>query len=423
MVEGHINANDLPTLTVTTNASNRTELVSPHGAPPDLIFQRLGRGLVGIGEAVRAEFSGPGRFAEAQAWWEKLADNALVADNIDRPGSGLMAFGAFTFSEYSARKSVLIVPERIVGIDEYGAFETRIERDRVATQLDSYSAADSPTPITQRGWVGSSVTEQRFLSLVKEVRELIQSGHLHKVVLARDLEHKLPPDFSPGGLVGKLAESYPDTFVFSVDGLIGASPETLASVRSQHLSLRVLAGSAKRGVDEGDDQQQASALATSGKDLDEHRFAVQNVLQTLEAHDITAVADEAPFQLKLPNLWHLATDIRGVLPGSTGSIQVIGSLHPTAAVAGSPTPAAIKVIDTLEGLDRGRYAGPVGWVDGNGDGDWAIALRCAQIDKQAHTITAYAGAGVVAESNATEELLETELKFRPIIETVEGQLL
>jgi menaquinone-specific isochorismate synthase len=210
--------------------------------------------------------------------------------------------------------------------------------------------------------------------------------------------------------------------VFFVDGLIGASPETLASVRNKNITLRVLAGSAKRGVDDGDDQQQARALATSRKDLDEHRFAVQNVLQTLETHDITAVADEVPFQLKLPNLWHLATDIRGVLPSSTGSIQVIGSLHPTAAVAGSPTSAASKVIDTLEGLDRGRYAGPVGWVDGNGDGDWAIALRCAQIDTQAHTITAYAGAGVVAESDAMEELLETELKFRPIIEAVNEQL-
>ena len=422
MVERQINANILPILTVTTRASDHTELVSPHGTPPHLIFQRLGRGFVGFGEVVRAEFSGPRRFVEAQSWWKKLADKAIVTDSIGRPGSGLMAFGAFTFSDRSAQKSVLIVPERIVGIDECGAFETRIENGQEVTQLASYSATDSPVRITQNGWAGSSVTEQRFLSIVKKVKEMIQSGHLHKVVLARDLVHKLPPNVSLDGLVGKLAESYPDTFVFSVDGLIGASPETLASVRNKNITLRVLAGSAKRGVDDGDDQQQARALATSRKDLDEHRFAVQNVLQTLETHDITAVADEVPFQLKLPNLWHLATDIRGVLPSSTGSIQVIGSLHPTAAVAGSPTSAASKVIDTLEGLDRGRYAGPVGWVDGNGDGDWAIALRCAQIDTQAHTITAYAGAGVVAESDAMEELLETELKFRPIIEAVDEQL-
>ncbi len=233
----------------------------------------------------------------------------------------------------------------------------------------------------------------------------------------------LPQAFSPEGIVKKLSDAYPDTFVFSVDGLIGASPETLASVRGKNVQLRVLAGSAPRGVDGPDDLQRASSLATSVKDLDEHRFAVENVLQTLHRHGITAVADDVPFQLKLPNLWHLATDIRAVLPETTGSIRVIGALHPTAAVAGSPTDAAIYFINAHEELDRGRYAGPVGWVDANGDGDWAIALRCGQIDTENHTITAYAGAGIVAESDATTELLETELKFQPIIDAVNETLL
>lgn len=422
MVEAQSNANVLPSLTVATTASERAHLVLPRNDLPKLIFQRLGHGLFGSGEAVRAVFSGPRRFSEAEAWWKKLTDRAIVADSVGRPGSGLVAFGAFTFSDYSAQTSVLIVPERVTGIDEFGAFETRIETGHGAEQIANYYPADSPTPLAQEGWAGSSVTEQRFLSSVETAREMIQSGRLHKVVLARDLVHRLPTHVSLDGIEGKLAESYPDTFVFSVDGLIGASPETLASVRNKNISLRVLAGSAKRGVDEQDDQRQASTLATSGKDLEEHRFVVQNVLQTLQKQDIAAVADEAPFQLRLPNLWHLATDIQGVLPGSTGSIQVIGSLHPTAAVAGYPTSAAIEVIDNLEGLDRGRYAGPVGWVDGNGDGDWAIALRCAQVDMQAQTITAYAGAGIVAESNATAELLETNLKFRPIIEAVDDQM-
>ena len=409
----------LPALSVTTTASERTDLGSLSGTPSKIIFQRLGRGFVGIGEAVRAEFSGPRRFAEAQAWWKKLTEGAVVSDGIGRPGSGLMAFGAFTFSDHSAQKSVLIVPEHILGIDEFGAFETQIENREEPSDRANRVPDKLPLTTSQNGWKASSVTEQQFLLLVDEVKGLIQSGHLHKVVLARDLVQWLPGDLDLDRVVGKLVDSYPDTFVFSIDGLIGASPETLASVRNRNLSLRVLAGSAKRGVDEGDDQRQASTLATSRKDLDEHRFAVQNVLQTLETHDITAVADELPFQLKLANLWHLATDIRGVLPSSTGSIQVIGSLHPTAAVAGTPTSAAKNIIDSLEGLDRGRYAGPVGWVDGNGDGDWAIALRCAQIDRQEHTITAFAGAGIVAESNATEELLETELKFRPIIQAVD----
>jgi menaquinone-specific isochorismate synthase len=258
---------------------------------------------------------------------------------------------------------------------------------------------------------------------VKVVKEHIRSGDFNKVVLARDLVRSIPPDFSIEATVKKLSDAYPDTFVFSVDGLVGASPETLACVRGKDVSLRVLAGSAPRGVDERDDREKARLLATSTKDLDEHRFAVQNVLHTLERQDITAAADDVPFQLKLPNLWHLATDIRAVLPHAANSIQVIGALHPTAAVAGSPTDAALDFIATHEGLDRGRYCGPVGWVDCRGDGDWAIALRCGQIDTTANTITAYAGAGIVAGSDASKELLETELKFRPIIDTINEQRL
>ena len=417
------NLNPLPVLTVTTQPSDHSSLLPLPNLDNPSVFQRRGRGLIGTGEVVRAEFSGPNRFKEAEAWWMALCARATVRDAVRRPSSGLAAFGTFTFSSESEHKSVLMVPERIIGIDDAGAFETRITSASPTIEAGGTPPKKLSETTASSSWTPSAVTEHHFLSSVRRAKNQIQSGNLHKAVLARDLVRSIYPDFPVEKVVEKLLNGYRDTFVFSVDGLVGASPETLASVRGANISLRVLAGSAPRGVSEGDDQEKARSLATSTKDLDEHRFAVQNVLHTLERHGITAAADDVPFQLKLPNLWHLATDIRAVLPQAGSSIQVIGALHPTAAVAGSPTEAALDFIHTHEGLDRGRYAGPVGWVDANGDGDWAIALRCGQVDKKNNQITAYAGAGIVAESNATAEYLETELKFRPIVDAVNELLL
>ena len=170
-----------------------------------------------------------------------------------------------------------------------------------------------------------------------------------------------------------------------------------------------------RGRDAEADHEAAIALATSAKDLDEHRFAVASVVQSLQPHTRTLITSEIPFTLKLPNLWHLATDVEGILSDGSTSLDLIAALHPTAAVAGAPTATALAVIDELEPFDRGRYAGPVGWVGADGDGEWAVALRCAQIAENGD-ITAYAGAGIVAESNPDREFIETKMKFRPIVE-------
>src|SRR5690606_20365310 len=150
-------------------------------------------------------------------------------------------------------------------------------------------------------------------------------------------------------------------------------------------------------------------------DLDEHRFAVESVLRALRPHGPGITADELPFTLKLPNLWHLGSDVHGRLADGSGALDLVAALHPTAAVAGTPTRAALRVIRELEPFDRGRYAGPVGWVDAAGDGKWAISLRSAELAADG-TLTAYAGAGIVAESDPDRELAETKLKFRPIVE-------
>jgi menaquinone-specific isochorismate synthase len=213
----------------------------------------------------------------------------------------------------------------------------------------------------------------------------------------------------------ELALGYPDTWTFAVDGHLGSSPETLVRVAEGTATARVLAGSHARGADAEADAAAALELATSSKDLDEHRYAVESVLAALRPHGPGITASELPFTLKLPNLWHLASDVAGRLSDGSGALDLVAALHPTAAVAGTPTAAAVATIRELEPFDRGRYAGPVGWVDQSGDGKWAISLRSAEVDADG-TLTAYAGAGIVAESDPDRELAETKLKFRPIVE-------
>jgi menaquinone-specific isochorismate synthase len=245
--------------------------------------------------------------------------------------------------------------------------------------------------------------------------ERIREQDLSKVVLARDLHGHLPLESDLRRALVELALGYPDCWTFAVDGLVGSSPETLVRVHHGTVTARVLAGTISRGSDAARDAAAAAELTASAKDQGEHRFAVTSVMDALRPHSADLAASDEPFTLKLPNLWHLATDIAGMLSDGSSSLDLAAALHPTAAVAGTPRREALALIRDLEPFDRGRYAGPVGWVGGDGDGEWAIALRCAQVTS-AGDLTAYAGAGIVADSDPDRELAETTMKFRPIVE-------
>jgi menaquinone-specific isochorismate synthase len=260
-----------------------------------------------------------------------------------------------------------------------------------------------------------SLTTDAFSAAVDSVLDLIRSRQASKVVLARDVVGELPAGADLRHALETLVYGYPDCFTYAIDGLIGSSPETLVRADHGSVSARVLAGSTARGSDSDADLAAAIHLSTSAKDLDEHQYALASVTAALAKHCSGVAASDIPFALKLPNLWHLASDVEGTLIDGSTSLALVDALHPTAAVAGSPTAAALAIIEELEPFDRGRYAGPVGWVGANGDGDWAIALRCAQVDS-AGGITAFAGAGIVEGSTPARELAETKLKFRPIID-------
>ncbi len=402
-----------------------------------LVALRRGDGIVGIGEAMRLQFTGPDRLTDAARAWRDVAERAEVADPVHRPGSGLVAFGTFAFADGSSAPSVLIVPELIVGQHDGVCWVTRVIAVGGSDTNDGegggegegasggasdrpLAVAPTPQPIGERPratLAAASLSREQFTAVVGRVVEAIRGGHVEKVVIARDATASIPPDADRRALLHELADRYPDCLTFGVDGLIGASPETLVSVHAGEASARVLAGSTARGASAADDAAASAALATSAKDLDEHAFAVHSVLDALRPHVQAVTASELPFTLKLPNLWHLATDVEMQLAESSSALDIVAALHPTAAVAGSPTDAALALIAELEPFDRGRYAGPVGWIDQDGDGEWVIALRCASIDDDG-LLTAYAGAGIVADSDPVSELAETRMKFRPIADSL-----
>ena len=390
-----------------------------------LVWIRRGEGIAGIGEALRLEFRGPDRLREAAEAWRRTVQAATVSDGVRTPGTGLVAFGTFAFDDESSATSVLIVPEIVLGRRGGRSWITRIRRtDGIAgssaPEGSTASTGDLPRPIAfgdeyRLSMLPAGLDEGGYRSAVAEAVSKIREHDLSKVVLARELSAHLPLESDVRRALVELALGYPDCWTFSVDGLVGSSPETLVRVHHGTVTARVLAGTMSRGRDAASDQASAAALAASEKDQGEHRFAVSSVLEALRPHSADLAASDLPFTLKLPNLWHLATDIAGTLSDGASSLDLADALHPTAAVAGTPTREALALIRELEPFDRGRYAGPVGWVGGDGDGEWAIALRCAQLDETGD-LTAYAGAGIVADSDPATEYAETTMKFRPIVE-------
>ena len=431
-----VTATQVRALIVETTPVDRLGRLLPLLEPTNpTLWLRNGDGLAGIGAALRLDFSGPGRMAEAAATWRAVVEGATVTDPLGMPGTGLIAFGAFSFSPTSDVPSVLIVPEVILGHRDGVTWITRV---RVASGSDSAadrtagSATDSAAvggvrsplgslPIAKEGseyrisLLPGSMTGAAYRHAVSAALDRIRSHDLSKVVLARDLVGHLPRGSDLRRVLADLTLGYPDCWTFAVDGLLGASPETLVRVAGRKVSARVLAGTVSRGADADADRRSAAALSASRKDRDEHEFALRSALAALRPHSADLAASEEPFALKLPNLWHLASDIHGTLDDGSSSLDLLDGLHPTAAVAGTPTREAMTLIEELEPFDRGRYSGPVGWVGADGEGEWAVALRCAQVQPNGD-ITAYAGAGILDGSDPDREFAETQLKFRPIVE-------
>jgi menaquinone-specific isochorismate synthase len=276
-------------------------------------------------------------------------------------------------------------------------------------------------PPTGVRWHDGSLPGPQWEQAVAEAVAAIKAGSLRKVVLAQDQFATASDVIDVRALLRRLARRYPDCFTFACDGMVGATPELLIRQTGRQVSALVLAGTTPRGGDLVEDEALGAALLASAKNTEEHAYAVASMREALEPLCDELDNQPRPTLLKLPNLQHLGTWVRGTLTADGTPRSALGlaaAVHPTAAVCGTPTGAAFELIRELEHMDRERYAGPVGWVDADGNGEWGIALRCAQLSGR--TARLFAGCGIVAGSDPAAELAEAQVKFRPMRGALEG---
>ena len=456
----------------------------PGGLPAFLVrddvlcWTRREAGLAGFGEIARFSATGPERFLEADIWWRHLVLEARVTDSVELPGTGPVAFGSFAFSKTSAHESRLIVPEIVVGVRDNSAWLTQLTFDdgplteagalaelerwlggkplsaaapaaiatagvpaAGTTTAGADSAGDArqgavpakeggavvrPLPLAAGATLHTgSLSEEAWMDAVAAGVEEIRTGALEKLVLARDVVATVPGGVNASQVLRELAARYRECWTYGVDGLVGATPEMLIQVEGRTAQARVLAGTLDRRDAHGEDglpmDYATRVLAGSEKQRHEHEIAIQSLTSQLAPFSEAMNAHDEPFILELPNVWHLASDVKAELAEVEGHVPtclaLINALHPTAAVCGTPTQVAGALIRKLEHLDRGPYAGPVGWLDAAGNGEWGIALRGAVIES-ADTVRLYAGCGIVDGSQPEAELAETWAKFRPMLESL-----
>ena len=385
----------------------------PQDAP--WAWVRHGEGLIGWGEAHRVDVpTGTQRFAQVSAALREWFDGCEVFGDARGPGTGPVAFASLTF-DWEQPGSSVVVPRVVLGRRDGRAWLTVIDTDGVP---DLPASQPLPEPVRVR-YAGTSNSEIAWLEAVADAaREIRDSGDLDKVVLARDLQVWAAEDLDIRPVARRLAERFDGCWTFVADGLVGATPELLVRRIDTTVESIVLAGSAARGRDLDADKLLGEALLASEKDRAEHTPAVASVVDLLRRVCTDVSADPAPWLLKLANVQHLATRVGATVAGSESALDLVGILHPTAAVCGTPRATAMERIRAVEGMDRGRYSGPVGWIDAQGNGELGIALRCAAVEGNRARL--FSGAGIVGQSRPEAELEETRLKLRAMQSALEG---
>ncbi len=377
----------------------------PAGCSP-LAWLGFQRSMVGWGASAIWTGTGKEAIVEAGRWWEAICTRAQI-DQAPAASQHLTAFASFGFAAHTP--STLIVPEVLI-IDEGGArwaVSTGIDQAPDPLDLLPRVAHESPRLYqTVQTRIGR-MTQDEWVESVATLIERLKAGDAAKAVMTRDMLIYADAPIDPRFLLKRLNELYPSTWRFAVDGLIGASPEMLASVTAGHLRSRVLAGTAPAGHGE--------ELLGSSKNLREHRIAVESVTKALAPLVASLHKPGPPFVLDLPNVAHLATDVEATL-GQLTLCEALAALHPTAAVCGTPREAALCLLQELETTERDRYSGPVGWMNTEGEGEFCIALRCGHLEEDDHALRVFAGAGIMPDSDPAEELIETRRKMQPLLE-------
>jgi menaquinone-specific isochorismate synthase len=377
------------------------------------VWIRERTGMIALGESIRFEILGQERFSRAHRWWRDLVSNSTIDDAVNVTGTGAFAFASFGFRAQPT-PSILIVPKIVIGKTDGRCWITTsdgTDPNRVLAEIKKPHIA--PTAPGNIKITGGTVAESTWSQTIDEIVSKINHGDIDKVVLARDLNVETENSIDIRYILENLATTFSDCWTYYIDGLIGATPEMLLRKRGNEIISRVLAGTITQNKDKDNNKLLQAKLLASDKDQQEHDYAVQSVAAALAIHCTDLAVPKSPTILRLANVAHLSTEVTAVVVDDAPALVLAGALHPTAAVCGTPTERARDLIAEIEGMDRGRYAGPVGWIDGAGDGDLGLAIRCAQVKE--NSLRLFAGCGVVSGSTAAAELAESDAKFKAIL--------
>ena len=393
--------------------------------------------LAGVGSVAELVSRGSSRFRDLVAGASELFRNRLAEEPEGLPaGAGPILCGGFAFADDGCREPIwaslapalMFLPEISILRHRDRSFLTAVAlggAEGLAARLASLRAAALPMldPHPVRGaTISSALPPRHFEEIVRTAVREIRGGALEKVVLAREVRVEAPRAHSPGGLLGALREAFPSCFSFCVGSpeaaYCGASPELLVRRTGAGATTVALAGSTRRSADPAVDDHLAERLLHSPKERSEHEIVAKRIERMLRPVSVWVESAPEPAIIKVANIQHLATPIRAQLAEPLSAIELAARLHPTPAVGGEPSERALPLIERLEEMDRGWYAGPVGWMDATEDGEFCVALRSGLIrDRVAHL---YAGGGIVADSDPAAELAETETKLGALLPVLAG---
>ncbi len=401
--------------------------------------ERAGSVLATLGSVLELKARGMGRFRELDANWRRLAADALSDPPEAACGSGLIVTGGFSFADDGGTApewegftpASLTVPELALAqsggatwVTVAAAVSATDDIDQVCARLDARVAdlSDRPLPLLDPAPVGrvrvhSKLPPSHYEEAVGRGVQRIRSGELEKLVLAREVTVVAPRAHDAAAIFGALRDRFPACFVYAVGrgdaAFIGATPELLLRREGRRLSTVALAGSIRRSSDPAVDEHLAQQLLGDAKNRHENALVVRRIAAALEPYAVWVAAAPEPGIVRVANIQHLAAPVRAQLADPHGVIEMAGVLHPTPAVGGEPNAVAQKLIPAIEGMDRGWYAGTVGWSDQAGDGEFCVALRCALL--RGREASCFAGCGIVADSDPGSELAETEVKLQALL--------
>ncbi len=405
---------------------------------------RDGSAIAALGTVARLQASGSDRFARVAAAWREYTADAVADAPDGPPGAGLVAVGGFAFAPDGGKaphwagfaSADLIVPEVALarrGDDVRLTLAALAAPDDVPEELAARLAARAgalrldPLPMLDPAPVGrfrvdSVAPPEHYEGAVARAVERIRAGAFEKIVLAREVTVQAPSAHDAAAVFGVLRAGFASCYVFCAGrgdaAFVAASPELLIRRDGHRAQTVALAGSTRRSADPAVDDHLGEQLLHSDKDREEQAIVVRRIARALRPHAVWVAAPDEPTLIKVANIQHLATPIRAQLTNPLSAVELAGLLHPTPAVGGEPHAAAAPLIPALEGLDRGWYAGAVGWTDANDDGEFCVALRCALL--RGHEARLYAGVGVVRDSDPAAELNETEIKLGALLPILSG---